>query len=96
MENDEKGTSGTCPSLSRVVVCWRWKDMMRNVSKIPREPFLIPSSLLKMDEDDNINMVEDDNIVKDTSGTCPFLSRVVCLFVAFGGSLTVAHCSTAM
>ena len=57
-------------------------------------PFLIPSSLLKMDEDDN--MVEDDNIVKDTSGTCPSLSRVVCLFVAFGGSLTVAHCSTAV
>ena len=68
--------------------------MMRNVSKIPREPFLIPSSLLKMDEDDN--MVEVDNIVKDTSGICPSLSRVVCLFVAFGGSLTVAHCSTAM
>ena len=57
-------------------------------------PFFIRSSLLKMDEDDN--MVEDDNIVKDTSGTCPSLSRVVCLFVAFGGSLTVAHCSTAV
>ena len=57
-------------------------------------PFFIRSSLLKIEEDDN--MVEDDNIVKDTSGTCPFLSRVVCLFVAFGGSLTVAHCSTAV
>ena len=100
-----KDTLGTCPSLSQVVCSIfgdvrRWKEMMennmmRNMSNIPRE--LVPPCLelfvhfLEMWEEKE--MLENNQI---TSGTRPSLSRVVCLLVAFGGSLTVAHCSTAM